>query len=220
MTLACSPAVPVTSEPVTPSTPPSRRAYASSSSPAVSAGPGRVTATVMILLGSAPNRSASAVVTTRASASAGSTQSPGRAQFAVRNGAPSPSSSATMRRVTAAGRRMTACATRYQRSCVPRFLSRGQGMRHLSTRRPTRESRAGSRVTELSTANATTATPAYPMELRKRAGKRMRPVKQMASASPEKATVRPAVAVVRRTASSTSDPAASSSRNRLTMNRA
>ena len=69
-------------------------------------------------------------------------------------------------------------------------------------------------------ATSTAAMPPKPIERRNTWGKNSSDASEIATVSPEKATVRPAVAIVVRRAASVSLPERTSSRNRLTTNSA
>jgi len=92
-------------------------------------------------------------------------------------------------------------------------------MRTQPTRGPRTESSAGRKVSAQTTAPTTVMAPAAPIEATYVPWKKSRPVRPTATVRPEKTTARPAVATLFAMASSTLPPAASSSRNRLTMNR-
>ena len=96
--------------------------------------------------------------------------------------------------------------------------------RHPTARRPGGPSTASSagqqRSARLTIATSTAAMPPKPMERRKTCGNSSSDASATATVSPENATVRPAVAIVRTTASVGAAPGASSSRNRLTTNSA
>ena len=115
---------------------------------------------------------------------------------------------------------MTLCASRAQappsEPAVPR--RQGSGIRNALIRCPRTASPAGSSDSEASIATNTAAMPPYPIERRKPCGNSSRLASASVTVMPETATVRPAVRIVRTTASRTSYPARSSSRNRLTMN--
>jgi hypothetical protein len=72
-------------------------------------------------------------------------------------------------------------------------------------------------VSPARSATSTTAVPAAPIARNVGSSKRNSADRHTATVSAEKAMVRPAVAAVRSTAAGTSRPAASSSRNRLTI---
>ena len=149
------------------------------------------------------------------------------------NGALSTPSSTTMPISTGTGRRITPCAMRPQRpfsdepaaanpATVPvrvgiRFR-RDQGSRPASTLGPSTASSAGSTVRLDSMATSTAAAPPRPIECSSTCGKIIKLDSANATSTPETATVRPAVAIVRETASGADRPRSSSSRNRLTMN--
>lgn len=91
-------------------------------------------------------------------------------------------------------------------------------------RGPSTASSAGSTLSAATIATSTAAMPPKPMERRNICGNNSSPASEIATVRPEKQTVRPAVAMVRTSASSTrwgaGGRAASSSRKRLTTNSA
>lgn len=125
-------------------------------------------------------------------------------------------------------RRMTERTSRYHRPCRSSAATvaarepddQGSGTRSEFTRRPANLSRAGNTSTEATTPNSTVDAPANPVERRNCEGNSTRLSSDSPTVSPENATVRPAVPTERDTAESTDRPAASSSRNRLTISRA
>ena len=86
-----------------------------------------------------------------------------------------------------------------------------------SMRRPSNAKIAGSGMRAPRTAIATTAIPAYPNDFRNISGKNIMEARVTKTVTPEKKTVRPAVATVFTMESSTLWPAWSSSRKRLTI---
>ena len=127
---------------------------------------------------------------------------------------------------TANGRRMTAWATASQRDrravrSPRRNLTRRRrpSTESALTRGPSIPSAAGRKVSEKRTDETATIDPPSPIELRPVALNHSRPDSPIATAIPENTTALPAVPIARSTACSTVRPRASSSRNRLVMNR-
>ena len=109
---------------------------------------------------------------------------------------------------------MTACARRCQRSsaaAAPASLARQQLVA------PEREQR-GRDGSEAIAATTATLAPAMPIDCAKPSGKTVSVASAAATVAAEKTTVRPAVAIVVRTAARGSAPFASSSRKRVTRN--
>jgi hypothetical protein len=90
--------------------------------------------------------------------------------------------------------------------------------RHTRTRfvprRPYRESSAGCRVTAAAIETSGIRNPPIPIERMNGEGMKSSSASPIATVAPEKTTARPAVAIVRTTASSLGPPRASSSRKR------
>ena len=119
---------------------------------------------------------------------------------------------------------MTTFAERYQNSCS---MGRGTGSGRLSRRRASRRTSsesslspksmmaAGVTITAASAANPTVAIPAYANDFRKYIGNRIIAAMDSATVVAENNTVRPAVIMVRTSASSLLAPPASWSRKRL-----
>ena len=118
------------------------------------------------------------------------------------------------RAATGSGRRMTAWASRYQRPAPPGARA-GAGRR--ASRPRSRTSRARSRARRAPATSATTA-PAIPIDCRKPSGKTVSVIRAKATVTALKATVRPAVAIVVRTAPAPGPWRSSSSRKRVTRN--
>ena len=158
----------------------------------------------------------SAVSTTRELTLAGSTDASTPVNRVERNGSPSTTSRTVAAIATGHGRRIRACASRYQPPCSPAAVRstarRQRGSAPAFTRRPSRTKRAGSTVSAISPASGPTRPPAIPIDWRNPSGK----IATVATAAPtvidENATVRPAVASVARTASAPGPWRASSSR--------
>ena len=118
---------------------------------------------------------------------------------------------------TGTGCRITQSLHRRQNTS-PAFLR--PRTRSAFTRGPSRPSNAGSSVRAPSTLTRTTSAPPRPIERSDMYGMIMRPSRPTTTVRPLKKMERPAVATVVSTASATLRPAASSSRNRPTMNSA
>ena len=118
---------------------------------------------------------------------------------------------------TGIGWRMTQSLQRRQNSPSPllRPMTRSE-----STRGPSIPSSAGRSVRAARTLTNTTSAPPSPIERIDMYGMLMRPSRPTTTVMPLKKMERPAVATVVSTASATVRPAASSSRNRPTMNSA
>ena len=112
------------------------------------------------------------------------------------------------------GRRITPCASRCQRSSADAaalpFL-RSSFVPHIA-------SSAGATASEATAATIATLAPAMPIERAKPRGKTVSVPSAAATVTAENATVRPAVAIVVRTAACRAAPPASSSRKRVTRN--
>ena len=140
-----------------------------------------------------------------------------------RNGAPSAIRSTAAPVAKPTGRRMTRWEWRYQKPlrsarasrAIASFQRRGPP---AFTRSPSIPSSAGSSVSETTAAISAHSIPPTPMEYRKRWRKTISAASAAATVIALKATTRPAVRSVVRSAASRSEPAASSSRKRLTMN--
>jgi len=165
--------------------------------------------------------------TTRLSVPDGSTRSSTPPNCTRANGDASTSRTAVVPIAYSTGRRITLRAIRAQnpRSAtdpvtVGTVRGRAHGSRSASTRRPSTASSAGSTVRLASIATATAATPPMPIDRRNICGKISSPDNASATVTPETATVRPAVAIVRDSASDVVCPWSNSSRNRLTTNSA
>jgi hypothetical protein len=122
--------------------------------------------------------------------------------------------------MNAHGRRMIRTAQRCQKPSPSAARERGIGMRRRSTQWPTRLSTAGSRVMAASTATATTLIDPMAMERNAWMSTRNIPARATITVAPDRATARPEVARVIGTASATVRPRRSSSRKRVTTNRA
>ena len=158
----------------------------------------------------------SAVSTTREESCGGSTEASTPVKRIERNGTASTTSSAVAPIATGTGRRISACASRYQPPRSPR-AARSAARRQRRgesafTRSPSRTKSAGRTVSEISPASGATSPPAMPIERRKPSGKIASVAIAAATVTELKATVRPAVAIVRRTASAPGPSRASSSR--------
>ncbi len=163
---------------------------------------------------SAPAKSrAITLETVAALLSAGSTDASIPLQRIPSAGVASATSATTVTTATVPGCRITAWARRYQRP-----LSAGPGFT-FPRRCPVSMNSAGRRTTVDAPAISATTSPPTPIEIRKRCGKTVRHAIAAATVTALKTTVRPAVRIVRRTASGTSAPRPSSSRKRDTHNR-
>ncbi len=136
-------------------------------------------------------------------------------------GAQRTASTPMMATATRTGLRITRSATVPQNLCArasPRSIA---PVRQLSEsmRGPRRASAAGNAVSEITAATATAAMPPMPSERIIACGKMSMPMNAQISSSAENATVRPAVDIVQRTASTVPCPLRSSSRNRVITNR-
>ena len=109
------------------------------------------------------------------------------------------------------GRRMSACASRYQ---APRSRGVAACRRTGSAlmRGPSRKKSGGRTVSETSPASGPTSAPAIPIERRNPSGKTASVAIETPTVTELNATVRPAVATVARTASAPGPRWASSSR--------
>lgn len=102
-------------------------------------------------------------------------------------------------------------------SPLARLASTRRGItRKRSTPGPSTARSAGSKVAAAATETSGIATPPRPMDCMKGSGMKTRSASPMATVSPEKSVARPAVAIVRWSASWGSRPAPSSSRKRKT----
>ncbi len=152
--------------------------------------------------------------TCRPAEEAGSTAAPELRISACANGAPAATSSAVQASATGTARRRTRRTVRLKKP------SSGTGADGALIRWPAKPSRAGISVSAAATAITTTLTPAAATAPSTGLVKMKRPDSATATVSPEKATVRPAVAEVRSTAAAIPAPWPRSSRNRLTISSA
>ena len=134
-----------------------------------------------------------------------------------RKGSPSTTSTAAAAIATRPGRRITPRESRYQKPSCARRASRSPARRHRAgdsalTRGPSSASSAGSATRASVAATNATSIPPMPIEYRKRCGKTSSEARAAITVSAEKATVRPAVVIVRRSASKPGPTRASSSR--------
>jgi hypothetical protein len=138
-----------------------------------------------------------------------------------RKGRPIAISSAAVTAAIGPGRRMTICEKRYHPpSCTCRASRSSDSFQRLRpsafTRGPRTASIAGSTVSDTAAAVSATSTPPYPIENRNRRSNTISEPMAAATVMALNSTVRPAVRIVRRSASDVSTPFASSSRKRET----
>ena len=159
--------------------------------------------------------------TSRADCDVGSTRSSGKPHFAPRNGAPRSSNRVMITRPIGIDRRITNLVDRYQKFCStglgvgsgrPNTRRNSRRTSSESSRSPSSTIAAGATRMAAAAANVTTAIPAYANDFRKYIGNNTIATIDSATVSAENSTVRPAVAMVRISASSRVDPAANSSR--------
>ncbi|SKT90685.1 Uncharacterised protein [Mycobacteroides abscessus subsp. abscessus] len=138
-----------------------------------------------------------------------------------RNGRPSTTNALTMMMAIGTARAITLLVVRYQKlsvtsfatgSGLPRTLRSRRRTSRASIRSPSRVTTAGTMTSAAMAPTKTTATPAYPNDLRKYIGNRISATRASATVSAENSTVRPAVVMVRTSASSRGLPAFTSSR--------
>ena len=148
----------------------------------------------------------SASETWRAVASLGSTSASKPVNATRRNGRPSTISTAAAAMATRPGRRITPRDSRYQNPSCARRASRSAARRQrlgdrAFARGPSSASSAGRATSASVAATAATIIPPIPIEYRNRCGNTNSEASAAITVSEEKATVRPAVTIVRRSAS-------------------